>query len=150
MQTLIPSNYAQVVNWILKEAVGLDNVNFAAQGNIYEINSMEVTKYPLVWVSAVQPVTETENYWTYNLTLYYFDRLEDQVEDPGDGNSLISQSNGIVTLSRLVNIIRNADWCLDLGWNNNYTLFSATPVFSDYCTGVYTQIVLKVPKTTLC
>lgn len=150
MQELRPHNYAQVVDWILRESVTVDNVNFAGQGNIYEINSMEITRYPLVWVSATRPATETENYWTYNLTLYYFDRLKDQCEDVNDADSLISQSNGIEALSALINKIRNSDWVYDLGYDNGYTLFSSTPVFNDFCTGVYTEISVKVPKTTIC
>lgn len=150
MQLIDPKNYAQTVNWILNTAVTVKNVNFAAQGNIYELNTMEITKYPLVWVSAVQPVTETEFYWVYNLTLYYFDRVKEECEDINDSDSIDSQSNGIIALSALVNIIRNAEWCYDLGWDNNYTLFASTPVFSDMCTGVYTQISIKVAKETVC
>lgn len=150
MQSLNPHNYAQVVDWILRQAVTIPDVNFAAQGNIYEINRMEITKYPLVWVSAIQPVTETESYWVYNLTLYYFDRLKEECEDLNDNDSINSQSCGIIALSTLVNMLRNADWVYDLGYDNGYTIFSSTPVFSDYCTGVYTDIAVKVPKVSIC
>lgn len=144
------TNYAQVTNWILQNAVTLDNVNMAMEGDIYTINYIEHTNYPLLFVSATQPVTETENYWTYNLTLYYFDRVQDGVEDANNANSLLIRSNGIIALSKLVNLIRNAEWCYDLGYDNSYTLFGETMVFADLCLGVYTQIAIKVPKTSIC
>lgn len=144
------SNYAQVTNWILGKAVTLDNVNMAMEGDIYAINYMEHTNYPLVFVSATRPVTENENYWTYNLTLYYFDRIEEQTEEPKNPDSLLIRSNGVIALSKLVNLIRNADWCYDLGWDNNYVLFGQTMVFSDLCLGVYTDISIKVPKSSIC
>ena len=144
------SNYAQVTKWILEHAITLDNVNMSMEGDIYTINYMEHTHYPLVFVSATQPVTETENYWTYNLTLYYFDRLQEETEDANNGDSLSIRSTGIIVLSKLVNLIRNADWCYDLGYDNSYTIFGQTMVFSDICLGVYTNISIKVPKDTLC
>lgn len=80
----------------------------------------------------------------------YIDRLKDQCEDVNDVDSLNSQSNGIEALSALINKIRNSDWVYDLGYDNGYTLFSSTPVFNDYCTGVYTEISVKVPKVSIC
>ena len=144
------TNYAQVTNWILENAVTLDNVNMAMEGDIYALNYMEHTNYPLVFVSATQPVMESENYWTYNLTLYYFDRVQEELEDANNPNSLLIRSNGVTALSKLVNLIRNADWCYDLGYENTYTLFGQTMVFSDLCLGVYTNVAIKVPKITLC
>ena len=144
------NTYAQVTEWILNKAVTLKDVNFAGEGDIYSINSMECTNYPLIWASAVRPASETENYWVYNITLYYIDRLKDEVEDINDANSVIARSNGIIALSRLINAIRNADWCLDIGYDNTYTQFGNTFVFNDYCTGVYTEIMIKVPKATIC
>ena len=144
------SNYAQVVNWILEKAVSLDNVNMAREGDIYAQNYLEDLVYPMVFVSATQPVTETENYWTYNLTLYYFDKITEECEDRNAVDGIYIRSNGVMVLSKLVNMIRNADWCYDLGYDNSYHLFGETAVFADMLLGVYTQVAIKVPKTSVC
>lgn len=144
------SNYAQVVNWILEKAVTLDNVNMAREGDIYAQNYLEGLEYPMVFVSATQPVTETESYWTYNLTLYYFDKITDECQDRGAVDGIYIRSNGVTVLSKLVNLIRNADWVLDLGYDNSYHLFGETACFADLLLGVYTQIAIKVPKTSVC
>ena len=144
------TNYAQLVNWILEKAVTLDNGNMAREGDIYAQNCLEGLEYPMVFISATQPVTETENYWTYNLTLYYFDKITEQCEDRNAVDGIYIRSNGVMVLSKLVNAIRNADWVLDLGYDNSYTLFGETALFADLLLGVYTQISIKVPKTSVC
>lgn len=144
------SNYAQVVNWILNKAITFDNVNMAREGDLYAQNYVEDLEYPMVFISATQPVTENENYWTYNLTLYYFDRETEETQDRNAVDGIYIRSNGVTVLSKLVNAIRNADWCYDLGYDNSYVLFGETMVFADMCLGVYTNINIKVPKTTIC
>ena len=144
------TNYAQVVNWILEKAVSLDNVNMAREGDIYAQNYLEDLEYPMVFISATQPVTENESYWTYNLTLYYFDKITEECQDRNAVDGIYIRSNGVTVLSKLVNMIRNADWCYDLGYENSYTLFGETAVFADMLLGVYTQIAVKVPKTSVC
>ena len=147
MQTL---NYAQLTDRILKTALEIDNVNFAMEGNIYEINSMECTQYPLVFASSVRPAVEHEDYFSYYITLYYFDRLKEEVEDLNDAQSVIIRSNGIQALSSLVKRIREFPEVIDVPFENQYTCFGSTFVFSDYCLGCYTEIEIKLPKTTLC
>lgn len=147
MQTL---NYAQLTNKVLQAAVTIDTVNFAMEGNIYEINSMENTQYPLIFISAVRPAVEHEDYFSYYLTLYYFDRLQQEIEEQKNADSIIIRSNGITALSMLTNMIRNFSEVLDVPFENQYTCFGSTFVFSDYCLGVYTEIEIKLPKTSKC
>ena len=147
MQTL---NYAQLTERVLKTAVTLDTVNAAMEGNIYEINSLEDTQYPLIFVSAVRPAIEHEDYFSYYLTLYYFDRLQEETEDVNNSDSLLIRSNGITALSKLVNEIRRFPEVIDVPFENQYTCFGSTMVFNDYCLGCYTEIEVKLPKPTLC
>ncbi len=150
MQEIRTYNYAQLTDKILSTAITLDNVNFAMEGNIYEINSLECTQYPLVFASAVRPAVEHEEYFSYYITLYYFDRLQDQTEDQNNAASIIVRSNGIQALSELIQEIRNFEYVIDVPYENQYTCFGSTFVFSDYCLGVYTEIEVKLPKPTLC
>lgn len=148
MQTL---NYAQLTDRILKTAVTLDNVNFAMEGDIYFINSMETTKYPLIFCSSVRPAVEHNDFFSYYITIYYFDRLEDQsADDPGDGQGVVIRSNGIQAISSLISKIREFPEVIDIPYENQYHCFGSTFVFSDYCLGCYSEIEVKLPKTSIC
>lgn len=147
MQTV---NYARLTKRILESAISIDTVNFAAEGNITEINSMEITNYPLIFCSAVRPAVEHEDYFSYYVTLYYIDRLQQETEDMNNPDSLLIRSNGITALSGLIKIIRDFPEVIDVPFENQYTCFGNTFVFNDYCGGVYTEIEIKAPKPTLC
>ena len=67
-------NYAELVDKVLNTAVTLENVNFAFSGNVMEINSMEITKYPVVVVSAIRPAVERENWFEFYITAIFVDR----------------------------------------------------------------------------
>ena len=143
-------NYAQLTDKILNTAVKIKGVNFAMEGNIYEQNSLECTQYPLVFASAVRPAVEHEEYFSYYITLYYFDRLKEEVEDQNDAQSVIIRSNGITVLSELIKRIREFPEVMDVPYENSYTCFGTTFVFNDYVLGTYTEIEVKMPKPTLC
>lgn len=143
-------NYARLVDKILETAVTLDNVNFALEGSIYDINSLETTQYPLVFASAVRPAVEHEDYFSYYITLYYFDRLQEVSEQQDNAQSIIIRSNGITVLSELIRKIRRFPEVIDIPYENQYTCFGSTFVFSDYSLGVYTEIEVKMPKPVIC
>lgn len=143
-------NYARLVDKILETAVTLDNVNFAFQGNVMEINSMEITKYPVVVVSAIRPAVERENWFEFYLTLMYIDRLQEEDAQPDNPDQLVIESNGITALSRLVNTMRNDPKIMDIPFGNSYTIYARTFAFSDVCQAVSTEITVLVPKDGIC
>jgi hypothetical protein len=143
-------NYARLVDKILETAVTLDNVNFAFQGNVMEINSMEITKYPVVVVSVIRPAIERENWFEFYLTLMYIDRLQEEDAQPGNPDQLVIESNGITALSRLVNIMRADPKIMDIPFGNKYTIYARTFAFSDVCQAVSTEITVLVPKDGIC
>lgn len=143
-------NYARLVDKILEMAVTLDNVNFAFQGNVMEINSMEITKYPVVVVSAIRPAVERENWFEFYLTLMYIDRLQEEDAQPDNPDQLVIESNGITALSRLVNTMRNDPKIMDIPFGNSYTIYARTFAFSDVCQAVSTEITVLVPKDGIC
>lgn len=143
-------NYAELVDKILETAVTLDNVNFAFSGNVMEINSMEITKYPVVVVSAIRPAIERENWFEFYLTLMYIDRLQEEDAQPDNPDQLVIESNGITVLSRLVNIMRNDQKIMDIPFGNQYTIYARTFAFSDVCQAVSTEITVLVPKDGIC
>lgn len=135
---------------MLRTAVTLDNVNYAFSGNVYEINSMENTQYPVIVVSAIRPAVEEENWFDFYLTLMYIDRLQEETEQGQNGDSLLVESNGITALSKLVNIMRNDPLIMDIPFGNQYTIYTTTAVFGDYCQAVSTEITVRVPKNGIC
>ena len=143
-------NYAQLVNKILATAVTLPNVNYAFSGNVYEINSMEATKYPVVVASSIRPAMEYENYFEFYITLLYIDRLQEETEEQYNADSVIIESNGISALSKLVNVLRNDPNIIDIPFGNQYTIYSRTFCFNDYCQAVSTDITVIVEKSSIC
>lgn len=143
-------NYARLVDKILETAVTLDNVNFAFQGNVMEINSMEITKYPVVVVSAIRPAVERENWFEFYLTLMYIDRLQEEDAQPDNPDQIVIESNGITALSKLVNIMRADPKIMDIPFGNSYTIYARTFAFSDVCQAVSTEITVLVPKDGIC
>lgn len=144
------NNYAQLVNKILSTAVKYPTVNYAFSGNVYEINSMELTQYPVMVVSAIRPAIERENYFEFYLTLMYIDRLQEETEEQQNADSVIIESNGISTLSKVINEIRQDPAIVDLPFGNQYTIYSRTFCFNDYCQAVSTEITVIVQKSSIC
>lgn len=143
-------NYAQLVEKFLRTSITLPNVNYAFSGNVYEINSMENTQYPVIVVSAIRPAIEQENWFEFYLTLLYIDRLQEESEQGQNADSLIIESNGITALSKLVNAMRSDPKIIDIPYGNQYTIYTTTSVFGDYCQAVSTDITVKVPKNGIC
>ena len=143
-------NYAELVDKVLNTAVTLENVNFAFSGNVMEINSMEITKYPVVVVSAIRPAVERENWFEFYLTLMYIDRLQEEDAQPYNPNQLVIESNGITALSKLVNTMRNDPKIMDIPFGNQYTIYARTFAFSDVCQAVSTEITVLVTKDGIC
>lgn len=143
-------NYARLVDKILETAVTLENVNFAFSGNIMEINSMEITKYPVIVLSAVRPAVERENWFEFYITAIFVDRLQEEDAQPDNPDQLVIESNGITALSRLVNTMRNDPKIMDIPFGNSYTIYARTFAFSDVCQAVSTEITVLVPKDGIC
>lgn len=143
-------NYARLIDKMLSVAVSLDNVNFAFSGNVMEINSMEITKYPVIVLSAVRPAVERENWFEFYITAIFVDRLQEEDAQPDNPDQLVIESNGITALSRLVNTMRNDPKIMDIPFGNSYTIYARTFAFSDVCQAVSTEITVLVPKDGIC
>ena len=145
-------NYAKLSYTILDIAIKDKMINCAGQGDVYEINSMDVKDYPLFWISATQPMVEHENHIDYVLTLYYIDREKFQNDDVNDTDQLLIHSTGMQVLSNIINKIKFEfrDEMLNEMDDIQYTLWSETEIFSDKCAGVYTNITISLPKLTNC
>lgn len=143
-------NYAQLVERILKVSIAQEGVNQVGEGDIYEINNSTNTHYPIVWIASTQSHTEFSNYFQYTITFYYVDRLlaESNREYSNDNAHIVS--SGIMILSNIIKKLRTIEDIYSIDEQISYTSFNDTDVFADKCAGVYTNVNICVPKTSLC
>lgn len=149
---MLNMNYASLLLKVLDIAINDKFINYAGQGDIYEINSLNVKDYPIFWVSITEQVIERDNYIEYPLTMYYIDREKFQNDDVNDTDQPLIHSNGVIILGNIIRKIKEIfrDELLNEIGEINYTLWGDTEIFSDKCSGVYTMIRLALPKETNC
>lgn len=143
-------NYVKLVREILDIAIHQAGVNMAIDEDIYQINNMQSAKYPVFVCAPTEPQVEKENYYEFNLTLYYIDREQSANTEYGNAETSNIHSAGISILGNIIKKIREIDEVVDVDETISYTLFNDTEVFADRCNGVYTTITIRVPKESLC
>lgn len=121
----------KIVNDILDIAKRQPNINYANSGDVYALNSMSNVEYGVFYVTQSNH-SISEDTVTYNLTLYYIDRvLNDK------SNTLQVQSQGMLVLNNIINQYNQiAD--VEIDYNINFTTF--THRFVDDCAGVFCNV----------
>lgn len=117
------------------------NVGSVNEGDIYTINSSPSVKYANVTITQTTH-TQDETYDHYGFTLFYTDRLVDDLEC----NRLQIQSIGKSMLSNIITFICNE---FDVECNS-ITYQPFTQRFTDECAGVYATLTIDVVKDTNC
>lgn len=125
----------ECINKFLKIAKKQPNINFVGEGDIYSLNSLPNLEYSVFFITQQQH-NQSEDVISYNLILYYVDRLT----ETGD-NTLDIQSNGIIMLSNIINTFINENDA-DISYDITYQTF--THKFSDACAGVYANVKIDV------
>lgn len=122
-------------------------LNYAMEGDIAEINSLNIKEYPVFLMSGIGPHTDNGSLMTYTVVFYYLDRALNDFS-----NSTDAYSSGIETLKNLVNLLRNDEDIVKVSDEISYNPFKATDtkVLSDNCFGVYAQVQITVLNDTLC
>lgn len=143
-------NYIKLIKEILDIAIHQSGVNMGFDGDIYELNNMQASKFPVVVCAATQPQIEHENYYDFVLTLYYIDRLQFNANEYHNPEISATHSAGISILGNIIKKIRALEDVLSVDEDIQYTLFNDTEVFADKTNGVFTTITVKVPKETNC
>lgn len=132
----------ETISVLKKLALTQPNVRDAKDGSIYDImNANPSCQYSSVVITQ-NTHREVEMFDRYGLTIFYVDRLVDNLE----GNRLQIQSIGKEVLSNMINT-----FCTDFDVECDeisYTPF--TEKFVDECAGVYCSITLEIPKDTTC
>lgn len=121
-------------------------INFAgAGGSIYEINDLTVRDYPLLYVSPTGTHRAGENYTTYQLTLFYIDRL---LEDNSNGVAI--HSTAVEVLKNLIRKARQLEGVVEISEEYTITLFTETEKMKDRCNGAYAQADFTILNDTTC
>lgn len=121
-------------------------INFSAAGtSLDQINGMAIDWYPMLFSSPTGNHTVLENTTTYEITLYYLDRLL-----PDYSNDIDIFSSAIENLKNLVNGIRLIPGVVEV--MNNYSIrnFASTEKMNDSLAGAYAVIRVKVENKAIC
>lgn len=139
--------YQELSTYICRKAIGSRYFNFAAEGDVYDINDKTIRDYPAVLLSGTGPHTDTGKMFRYRITLFYFDRLA-----ADDSNSTQIYSTGIESLKNLINDLRHDQYILKVSDEIQYTPFSGVEaqVLSDRTCGVYATLDITVKNGTNC
>ena len=121
-------------------------INFSAAGtSLDQLNPMAIDWYPMLFSSPTGNHTVLENTTTYEITLYYLDRLL-----PDYSNDIDIFSSAIENLKNLVNGIRLIPGVVEV--MNNYSIrnFASTEKMNDSLAGAYAVIRVKVENKAVC
>lgn len=139
--------YLELATYICRKAIGSKFFNFAAEGDVYDLNDKTIKDYPALLVSGVGPHTDTGKFMRYRISLFYFDRLTSD-----DSNSTLIYSQGIELLKNLINDLRHDEYILRVSDEIQYVPFSGVEaqVLSDRTCGVYATLDITVKNDTTC
>lgn len=132
----------QVIEGLKNIALTHPNICTAKDGSVYEImNANPSVKYG-AFVVTQNVHRQTEMFDYYGLTLFYIDRLNDDLES----NRLQIQSFAKQVLGNIINVFCN-EYDVDVP---TITYQSFTQKFVDETAGQYAQFELEIPKDILC
>ena len=132
----------QTIDKLQTIALSQPNVRTAGEGNIYDkMNTNPSVKYGVFFITQNTHI-EYEESDRYGFTLFYVDRLEDDMES----NRLRIQSHGKQVLGNIITTFCNE---FDIDFPEiTYTPF--TEKFVDLTAGVYATISFNIYKNSIC
>lgn len=118
------------------------SVNMVVQNDIFRLNACSDARYGVFgWTQGIHTTSVDSSFINYQFTFFYVDRL---TEDKS--NQIEVQSVGIETLD---NIIKAMD-ARGLVVEANYNMQTFNQRFLDECAGVFCNVTISVPASSLC
>lgn len=118
------------------------SVNMVMQNDIFRLNACSSARYGVFgWTQGTHTTGVDSSMMQYAFTFFYVDRLTDD-----KSNQIEVQSVGIETLD---NIIREID-AKGLFVDGSYTMQTFNQRFLDECAGVFCNVTISVPASSLC
>lgn len=135
-----------LLNEIARTAIEQKCINYSAAGaDIYQLNVKKIDGYPVLFISPTGNHSVSQNSTSFQLTLYYFDRLaEDDVNDTDILSAAVEQ------LKNIVRHIIDIEGVIYVSETYSITNFIETQAFNDRIAGAYTTINVEVVNNTIC
>jgi len=136
----------RLLDEIAKLAIEQKCINYAAAGtSLYALNPKNIDAYPVLFQSPTGEHIVSDNSITFEISLYYFDRL---LED--NSNDIDIYSAAISQLQNIINGIGTINGVLKVEDGYGITNFNDTESFDDRLAGAYTTIRIVTENKTLC
>lgn len=132
----------QVIRAFERIALNQPSIKMVVENDIFRLNACSDARYGVFGWTQQQHVTGIDSDTIdFNFTFYYVDRLTNDKR-----NQIEVQSVGIQTLD---NILREMD-AHGMYVNSTYTMQTFNQRFLDECAGVFCNVTISVPVSSLC
>lgn len=127
-------------------AIQQKTINYTMAGSdIYSINGRTIKDYPLFFISPTGTQQVRNNTTIYTLTIYYLDRLLDDLS-----NDVTIMSVAIEELKNIIRGIDQLEEVEDVADEYEITAFIETEAFDDKLSGAYATIRVECKNETTC
>lgn len=116
------------------------SINMIVQNDVYRINSAPSLKYGVFAWTQGQHSGSINGMTTFSFTFFYVDRLKEN-----QSNQIEIQSVGCETLGNILRTLDEND--VEVA---QYTMQTFNQRFTDECAGVFCNVSLSVPTTSVC
>lgn len=121
----------ELINKLKDIAISKPNINYVGDGDVYTLNSLPNIDYSVFFITQNEHSIYQDTI-TYNLNLFYIDRISDS-----EDNTLNIQSDGMLQLTNIINtLVFNEDVDVD----GDITFVPFIQRFADQCAGVYCNV----------
>lgn len=122
-------------------AIAQPSVQMVVENDVYRLNEIADARYGVfAFTQGAHTATPDNDLITYNLTLFYVDRLADD-----NHNQIEVQSTGVLVLDNILMTLSERG--VQVG---DYSLQPFNQRFADMCAGIYATVALTVPRDVLC
>lgn len=121
----------ELINKLKDIAINKPNINWVGDGDVYTLNSLPNIDYSVFFVTQNDHSIYQDTI-TYNLNLFYIDRISDS-----EDNTLNIQSDGILQLTNIINTLVFTE---DVDVDGDITFVPFIQRFADNCAGVYCTV----------
>ena len=121
----------EIINKLKDIAISKPNINYVGDGDVYTLNSLPNIDYSVFFITQNDHSIYQDTI-TYNLNLFYIDRISDS-----EDNVLNIQSDGMLQLTNIINTLVFTE---DVDVEGEITFVPFIQRFADQCSGVYCNV----------
>lgn len=132
---------AQLIRVMEGVAMQQPSINMVVQNDVFRINSAPSLKYGVFAWTQGQHSGSINGMPTYSFTLFYVDRLTEDLS-----NQIEVQSVGCETIGNILRTLAE-EYDVEVG---SYTMQPFNQKFTDECAGVFCSVNLQVSPVSVC